>query len=281
MFCVTERRAHVETILAGASFEPDLRPPWETKAIASDEALVEAVRAWMTLFGPTTQDELGGWLSVDPCDVGIAFARVELSGNVMRGRFTADAKAEALQWCDRVLLARIHRRTVDGLRRAVEPVSPADLMRFYLAWQHVAPGTQARGRDGLLRVIGQLQGFEIAAAGWEAHVLPARVVDYNPMWLDELCFAGEVSWGRLIERRAQTGPTRATPIALVLRRDLPWLLAARDLDGPPPKEPPVSGEILGPTAEAVLGVLRSRGASFFEDLVRRTGSHPAEVEAAL
>jgi ATP-dependent Lhr-like helicase len=103
-------------------------------------------------------------------------------------------------------------------------------------------------------------------------VLATRVRGYNPAWLDELCFAGEVSWGRLSQRRAQTGPTRATPIALFCRRDMPWLLAARSAEG---------ADELGPTAEAILGVLRGRGASFFDDLVQRTKSHPAEVEAAL
>ncbi len=322
-WCVTERRAHVEAMWPGASFEPDVRPPWDVKAMAADEALVESVRAWMTLFGPTTASEIGGWLGVDPQDATIAFARIELSGNVMRGRFTVqnagsgasaggrspDAAASAggqrpdaerdMEWCDRVLLARIHRRTVEGLRRAIEPVTPADLMRFYLVWQHVAPGSQLPGRDGVLRVIAQLQGFEIAAAAWESHVLPARVKGYNPAWLDELCFAGEVSWGRLTERRAQTGPTRATPIALVSRRDLPWLLAGRTVGreavasaggrspgaaasaGGRSAEVPESEGILGPTAEAVLGLLRARGASFFEDLVQRTKAHPTEVEAAL
>src|SRR5205823_2739583 len=127
------------------------------------EALVEAVRGWMALFGPTTAAELGAWLGVDPQDVTIALARIELSGGVMRGRFTATVAREEIEWCDRVLLARIHRRTVDGLRRSIEPVAPADLMRFYLAWQHAANGAQLPGRDGVLRVIAQLQGFEVAA----------------------------------------------------------------------------------------------------------------------
>jgi ATP-dependent Lhr-like helicase len=261
----------------GARFEPDLRPPWEAPPVAQEEALVECVRPWTALFGPTTAAELGAWMGVDPQDALIALTRVELSGNVMRGRFTQGASREEVEWCDRVLLARIHRRTVDGLRRQIEPVSPADLMRFYLAWQHVAPGSQVAGREGLARVIGQLQGFEVAAGGWESHVLGARVRGYSPGWLDELCFAGEVSWGRLSERKAQSGPTRATPIALVLRRDLPWLLAAR-ARAPDAAE---GGAALGPTAQAVIEVLRARGASFFDELVQRTKEHPAEVEAAL
>ncbi|MEZ4296899.1 MAG: hypothetical protein R3B70_18175 [Polyangiaceae bacterium] len=304
-FCATERRAHVEAILPGASFEPDLRPPWNTASIPQEDALVECIRPWTSLLGPTTAIELGEWLGIAPVDAMIALARIELSGNVMRGRFTARSfskpsappaeahtrtprrasgtpLSEETEWCDRVLLARIHRRTVDGLRRQIEPVPPADLMRFYLSWQHVAPGAQVAGREGLLRVIGQLQGFEVAAAAWEAHVLPARVRGYQPAWLDELCFAGEVSWGRLSARRAQTGPTRATPITLACRRDMPGWLAARALAGAGEGAASGAGDaVMGPTAEAILAALRARGASFFDDLVQQTRAHPAEVEAAL
>lgn len=288
-WCATERRAHVEAIWPGARFEPDLRPPWNTVSVAPEDALVECIRPWMALFGPTTSAELGAWLGVDPQDVTIAFARIELSGNILRGRFTANAPQvegrsaglDEVEWCDRVLLARIHRRTVDGLRRSIEPVMPVDLMRFYLTWQHAAPGAQVAGRDGLLRVIAQLQGFEAAAAAWESHVLPARVRGYQPAWLDELCFAGEVSWGRLSMRRAQTGPTRATPISLACRRDMPWLLSARRLVATGDGGASADEVVIGPTAEAILAALRARGASFFDDLVQRTKAHPAEVEAAL
>ncbi len=289
-WCATERRAHVEAIWPGARFEPDARPPWNTSSVIQEEALVECIRPWMALFGPTSSGELGAWLGVDPEDVMIAFARIELSGNVMRGRFTANAPtgegskelSPELEWCDRVLLARIHRRTVDGLRRAIEPVMPVDLMRFHLVWQHAAQGSQLAGRDGVARVIAQLQGFEVAAAAWESHVLPARVRGYQAAWLDELCFAGEVSWGRLSMRRAQTGPTRATPITLATRRDLPWLLSARAIGGPAATSEAAGGsEEMGPTAEAILVALRARGASFFDDLVSRTKAHPVEVEAAL
>jgi ATP-dependent Lhr-like helicase len=176
-----------------------------------------------------------------------------------------------LEWCDRRLLARIHRLTVDGLRRAVEPATAADLMRFLFAWQGLA-GARPHGRAGLLRAIEQLQGVELAAGAWEGAVLPARVPGYEPAWLDELCLSGEVTWGRLAPRDSGATPTRAALITLARRRDLGFLLADRG---------EVSEEGLSPAARAVLGALRQIGASFFEELLGPTGLGRGEVEDAL
>src|SRR6185295_4866617 len=155
-------------------------------------------------------------------------------------------EAPPIQWCDRRLLARINRRMLDGLRREIEPASVADALRFLLAWQHLAPGTQLEGRAGLLQVIGQLQGFEAAAGAWERELLPARV--------------------------APSAPSRAAPIALVRRRDLAWLLQSRDgLD---------DAQLSAP-ARDVLAYLRAAGASFMDDIVHGARRLRAEVEDAL
>jgi ATP-dependent Lhr-like helicase len=177
-----------------------------------------------------------------------------------------------LQWSDRRLLARINRRMLDGLRRAIEPASAADYMRFLLAWQHVAPGTKLEGRAGLQQILMQLQGFESAAAAWERDILPARVNKYDPAWLDTLCLSGEISWGRLAARDAASAPSRVAPIALVRRRDLAWLLAPRDH---------LDDSQLSPTARDVLQALRTSGASFIDDLVHDARRLRAEVEDAL
>ena len=154
-----------------------------------------------------------------------ALAQVELSGAVLRGQFVSRQPA-GLQWCDRRLLARMNRRTLEQLRREIEPVTAADFIRFLHSWQHVRPGTQLAGREGLREVIQQLQGFEAAAGAWEQEILPARVADYDPTWLDDLCLGGEVVWGRFEPRAEGTvTPTRAAPIALAARRDLVFLLA--------------------------------------------------------
>jgi ATP-dependent Lhr-like helicase len=219
-------------------------------------------------------------------------ARLEAEGVVLRGRFEparpeGDGGAD-VEFCDRRLLARIHRYTTDRLRREIEPVTAQDLVRFLLRWQHVAPGTQLEGRRGLLAAIEQLQGFEVAAGAWEASVLPARVTGYRPEWLDELCLSGEVAWARLAVRGAAADdgepgetpgrggmvPSRATPVSFLVRENLPWLLRAARGGAEPIAPGP------GPTKD-VLECLRTRGALFFHDLVTVTRRLPVEVTEAL
>ena len=274
-----ERRALVETIWPGWRLEPDVAEPPLRRARAwsdRDGALAELVRAHLALIGPTTAPALADALSLPPADIEGALARVELEGNVLRGTFdarlTSPELPALLQWCDRRLLARINRRMLDNLRREIEPASAADYLRFLLAWQHVAPGTQVAGRAGLLRVIEQLQGFEAAAGAWERELLPARVAAYDPAWLDALCLAGEVTWGRLAAREAASAPNRTATIALVRRRDLSWLLAPRD---------GMEDALLSAAARDVLAYLREAGASFTDDIVHGARRLRSEVEDAL
>jgi ATP-dependent Lhr-like helicase len=270
-----ERRSLAAAIWPGRPFVPDVVEPPARRAPGwtdRDGALGELVRAHLALLGPTTAARLGALLELDRLDADAALARVELEGNVLRGKFDPRLPADELQWCDRRLLARINRRMLDGLRREIEPASAADALRFLFAWQHVAPGTELEGRAGLLQVIGQLQGFEAAAGAWERELLPARVARYDPAWLDTVCLSGEVAWGRLAARDGASAPSRAAPIALVRRRDLAWLLRSREgLD---------DGQLSAP-ARDVLGYLRSAGASFIDDIVPGARRLRAEVENAL
>src|SRR4029077_16044682 len=91
-----------------------------------------------------------------------------------------------IEWCERRLLARIHRLTVATLRKPIKPISAAQFMRWLLRWQHVAPGTQAQGGRATLEVLRQLQGFEIPANAWERQILARRIADYDPHCLDQL-----------------------------------------------------------------------------------------------
>jgi len=274
-----ERRALAEAVWPGVAFEPDVEEPplrrpraWSER----DGALAELVRGHLALVGPTTAAALAARLRLASSDVEGALARVELEGNVLRGRFDArlDATdgAQEVQWCERRLLARINRRMLDGLRREIEPASAADYLRLLLAWQHAAPGTEVEGRAGLLRVIEQLQGFEAAAGAWEREILPARVRRYDPAWLDALCLSGEVTWGRLAARESAAAPSRAAPIALVRRRDLSWLLAPRE---------GLDDTQLSAAARDVVAYLREAGASFVDDLVQGARRLRTEVEDAL
>jgi ATP-dependent Lhr-like helicase len=288
-----ERRSLAVAAWPAGVFQPDLvEPPARSPRpwAERDGALVELARGALGILGPTTAAALADRFGLKEDEVEGALAALELAGAVMRGQFLGGAAAEpladpaaagaadrgtsgALEWCDRRLLARIHRYTLDRLRREIEPVSAADFMRFLLSWQHVRPDGQRPGRDGLRQVIEQLQGFEAAAGAWEKEILPARVAEYDSRWLDDLCLGGEVVWGRL-EARVDGGgtPSRAAPLGLALRADLPWLLAPReglDDDG------------LSAKARDVLAHLRRAGASFFEDLLAGTRRLRAELEEAL
>jgi ATP-dependent Lhr-like helicase len=277
-----ERRSLAAAVWPAFRFEPEVAEPPARRAAAwsgREGALVEIVRARLGLTGPITAPMLAESLDVTPGEVDAALAAVEAEGGALRGRFTPSAAAIAhreVEWCDRRLLARIHRRTLDGLRRLIEPVSAAALIRFLFAWQHARPGARLHGRDGLLRVLERLQGFEAAAGVWERDLLPGRLERYEPAWLDELCLSGEATWGRLAThasaRHAGRRLSPTVPMALLLRRDLAWLLEPREGAGP--------GEPSGP-ARDVLAHLGAAGASFVDEIASRARRLRIEVEEAL
>jgi ATP-dependent Lhr-like helicase len=291
-----ERIAVAATAVPTAVFDPVLPPLRLAGPMEPEDALRIIVQGWMESLGPVTAGALAERLGLTPTDIEAALYRLEADGVVLRGRFTHDALARAdaslpgggpsVEWCERRLLARIHRLTIGRLRKEIEAVSAADFMRFLFRWQHVHPGAQLHGRDGLAQVIAQLQGLELPAPAWERDILPARLSRYNPSDLDQLCLSGEVSWGRL-RVRAPTADdggdprpprrvalTRAAPLALTLRESLPSLL-----------EPVVAGvdaaADLSAAAQAVLAHLARHGASFQGDIARATGHTPTQTEEAL
>jgi ATP-dependent Lhr-like helicase len=279
LWIAAERRSLGAIVWPSGRFEPDLVEPPARRAPAwSDRegAQVEIIRARLGLVGPVTAPALAAPLGLTTLEVDSALARIESEGNVLRGRFTPGVSTEVTEWCDRRLLARIHRRTLDRLRREIEPVSAADLMRFLFSWQHVVPNLRLHGREGLTRVIEQLEGFELAAAGWEREILPARVARYEPGWLDELCLSGEVAWGRLrrheSSRHAGRRLSGSVPITLLRRANLTWLLEPRGAED--------EAGLSGP-ARDVLGRLRTAGASFVDDIAARVRRLRIEVEEAL
>ncbi|HSZ82596.1 MAG TPA: DEAD/DEAH box helicase, partial [Polyangia bacterium] len=293
-----ERRSLAAAVWPAGRFVPDVVEPPARRAPSwtDDEgALVEIVRAHLTHAGPTTAERLAAHLHLPASDLEAALARVELEGAALRGKWSSpwepaegpptlprlvplgEAELHSQQWCDRRLLARINRRMLDGLRREIEPVAAADLMRFLLTWQHARPGALLHGRGGAVQVVAQLQGFEAAAGAWEREILPARVAAYDTAWLDALCLSGEVTWGRLARREAGGAPNRAAPVALVRRGDLPWL---RVPDGAE-TEATADGSALSAPARDVLRFLETAGASFLDEIVGGAGRLRAEVEDAL
>jgi ATP-dependent Lhr-like helicase len=275
-FGAVERLPELRALLAdpglGAEFE--LPPALAALHVEREVARDLAVRGHLALLGPVSVDELAHRTGIDPADVEAALARLEGRGIALRGRFDPDCAAE--QFCDRSLLARIHRYTLAALRREIEPVSAQAFALFLLRWQHVHPETRLAGEGGLLECIAGLAGFDAAAAAWEPEILSARIEGYRPELLDRLCLSGAVAWGRLAPALLEPGarPSRATPIAVFPRDELDDLLHdARALAAPVPR---LRGE-----AEAVLALLRRRGALFARELESATGLLPVQVEDGL
>ena len=254
LWFAAEHLPAVELLYPDARIEPALDLPDGAALPCADreEARRLLLRGHSEVRGPMTPSELAELLALRSVDVERGFRQLEASGFILRGRFTpgriiSGAGGDEDEFCDRRLLARIHRLTLDRLRREIDPVTAQDFMRFLLRWQHLAPGSQLEGRGGVREAVAQLQGFEAPASSWEHELLAARVADYGPAWLDELCLAGEVAWARLAPPRpngsngdangngASTAKalraTRVTPMTLALRPDLPQLLTASRFDG--------------------------------------------------
>jgi ATP-dependent Lhr-like helicase len=262
----------------------------EEETHSPESAALFLVQGWMPHIGPITVKELAERLGMVPSQVHQALLQLEGQGQVLRGHFRPSSEEE---WCDRSLLARIHRRTVTALRREIEPVAASDFMRFLFRWQHCAPGSQLHGEAGLREIIAQLAGYETSASAWESSLLRGRVANYKPEWLDNLCLRGEVAWGRLTppdmkpnlrpvvegESFRRITPTSMAPISFVRRDDIVWMLAMA-------RPGKASGALsirlsLSGVAQAIYECLDNRGACFFPDLTTRTRHLAAEVEQAL
>jgi ATP-dependent helicase Lhr and Lhr-like helicase len=237
-------------------------------------ALVEIVRGRLEGLGPVTAQAIAAALGVDVAGIDLALLALQTQGFAMRGRFTPGAAAD--EWCERRLLARIHRYTVNRLRAEIEPVAARDYLRFLFEWQRVAPDARMQGPDAVAAVLGQLEGCELPAGAWETEILPARITEYEPAWLDEHCLAGRFVWTRLAARAVDpergAAPVRATPIALIARRSLRMWSAFTTALQP---------DQLTANARAIADCLRAQGASFFDDLVEGAHLLPTQVEAAL
>jgi ATP-dependent Lhr-like helicase len=266
-----ERLPELVAVHPDAVLDPPIEAPASrtAKAWTRADAIVELLRGRLSISGPATAAALAASLAIPESDADAALLALEGDGVVLRGSFSpvaAGSRRKAVEWCDRRLLARIHRYTLTRLRAEIAPVPAAEFMRFLFAWQHVEPGSQLLGAEGLRAVVTQLDGVELPARAWERDVLPARVERYDPSMLDMLCLTGEVAWARL-----SSGPTQvvgATPVALYLR--------ANGAGGAGNAEAAV-----GQCAAAVLERLQRRGASFAAELAAACGLTDDEVRAAL
>jgi ATP-dependent Lhr-like helicase len=286
LWVAAERLPQIKAIYPRAILDPPItapeivnQTPW-----ALEEAMVEILRGRLEGLGPVTVADLVRSFGLTAKDLEGALFKLEAEGFVIRGKFTPGA--EATEWCARRLLSRIHSYTLNRLRQEIEPVSSADFIRFLLAWQKVAPDHQMEGPQSLLALIEQLEGFEAPAAAWEGEIFPARLIEYDPAWLDALCLSGEVVWARLTpsarsasgendgEKTRGFAPVRNTPIALLRRKDF----ASWSSVFPPA---PMKDKDFSTTTTAVFDYLTTRGASFFTDIVEGTKLLRSQVEESL
>jgi ATP-dependent Lhr-like helicase len=304
LWVAAERLSLVRAALPDAAQEPPLDLPESMLGThESASAVVELVSGQVACRGPVVAETIANLLGLRLEKTAAALEALEGEGAVLRGHFTPGAAAQ--EWCDRRLLARIHRLTLSSARDRVQPVEPAVYWRFLLAHQHVSGVTTLRSRFGLREALGQLQGFQTSAAAWERDLLPARVSDYDPAWLDELSLGGEVAWGRLEPPHAHGDgprsrlPHRAMPISIVSRTNLEWLLppGAVQVQSPGSKVQSPKSKVQSPgskvqsraqaielargDARLVYETLQSRGALFRADLISATGLLASQLDLAL
>jgi ATP-dependent Lhr-like helicase len=271
-----ERLSMLKMIYTQARLDPELVLPdsMDRETWKRANAVRELVRGRMEVCGPIAADELEEVFGLSHSEIDAALLALEAEGFILRGKFRPGATEQ--EWCDRRLLARIHRLTIDRLRAQIQPVSPKDFYRFLFAWQRTDLEHRAEGLEGLQSLLEQLDGCELPLSAWESTVLAARVKEYDPEWLDRLCFSGRVGWGRLTapqnaNTRAFT-PLRTSPIALYQRENLQdWLHLAQANSS---VELPV-------VSRTVFDVLANGGALFFTELVRQSSLLPSQVEEAL
>ena len=264
--------------------QPGIAVPAEFAQVqwSTEDAAVALLRSRLTGLGPVTAQALADSLALAPLDVDMALLKLQAQGYAMQGQFTPGV--HDTEWCERQLLARIHRHTLKRLRREIEPVAPRDFMRFLFQWQRVARDAQVSGPEALAGVLAQLEGYEAPAAAWEGDLLPARVRDYSIAWLDDLCTAGRTLWTRLRPAEVEPGSTRTTvslrgtPVLLLPRRNAShWAALARDLSDKVQDDEAA----LSSRAHRLADFLAAHGASFFDQMLAGTGLLQTELEDAL
>src|SRR6516162_9015673 len=276
LWVAAERLPLFQALYPDARCEPAVvTPAAQRQEWSAESALIEVVRGRLEGSGPTTAAALAAALGLPAARIDAALAALQAEGFAMRGAFTPPG-VEPNEWCERRLLARIHRYTVKRLRAEIEPIEARDFLRFLFEWQRVTPTGRMEGHDAVGAILAQLEGFEAPASAWETEVLPARISEYEPAWLDEQCLAGRFLWTRLSARRSDpergAAPVRATPIVLLARRNLRlWSTLAAEADA----------VHLSAVAQRVGGFLATHGASFFDEITAGSALLPAQAEEAL
>lgn len=288
------------SFLEGVCFEPE-------------EALRDLVRSRLEGLGPVTAQRLADEVSLPCVKIDAALLALEVEGFVFQGKFTPRAEQAGdgpVEWCERRLLQRIHRYTIDSHRKAIKPVSLQVYTQFLFDEHGLQPvrdddemprssaEPSLDGQTQLQRSLAMLDGISAPAASWEADLYPSRVSDYDPNWLDVLCISGRVTWGRYVQpsasqralHKGSSGPVKTTPIAIMSRANLDiWQAMARaqlkEADEGPRKtrvgQGAPSGKTFSNTAQRIEADLLTNGASFFDQIQSRSGLLKAQLEEGL
>lgn len=258
-----------EVLLEPQGIETHLPKPLLSPSPGPEDALRDLLRARLGGCGPVSIRTLANSLALPSSAIESALYALESEGSVLQGSFT---RKDTLEWCDRRILARIHRTRIHEQRKRVTAVSGSQFMRFLFGWHRILPGEQPEGPGGLSAVLEQLEGYEAPARCWESHLLPARLQHYDPVWLDQLCLSGKIVWSRLRSPRAGSSPLRTTPIAFCNRRRLRiWQTQG------------ISPELKGLSAAArnLIDCMTVNGPLFFDEITEATGLLPSQAENAL
>lgn len=280
LWVAVERIVEMKALHPGVKLNPEIEIPERLKLEApkKDSALVEVVRSRLEALGPVTAADLSYDITLPTSEIDKAVLSLEGEGFVFRGQFTPGGEEQ--EWCERRLLARIHKYTLHKLRKEIQPVSASDYMRFLFSWHGVDAEEKPEGIEALRRTLEQLEGFEAPAASWEGDILSSRLKEYDHTWLDTLCLSGSSVWGRFKangkggSKSKKPTPIKTTPIAIVSRTNLEvW----RHFGGRAHIDP----DGLSHRAAQVLNLIGEKGASFFEEILASLGGLRSETEAAL
>ena len=278
VWVAAERLPELGALASALEVQPPMVAPPHRAAVAwtRETAAVELLRGRLGFLGPVTPRALGEPVGLSVEEASTVLLSLETEGVVLRGWFSPGGVEQ--EWCDRRLLARIHRATLQRLRAEIQPVSQADFMRFLFEWQHLSASSRVRGVEGLRTVIAQLDGCELAADAWDTHVLPARVSGYDGSMLDLMCYGGEAAWARITQPAPPSAllpsrPVRATPVALFVRdHGRAW----RALANEEREQSPLVSDL----GKSVLTVLE-RGAQFAQGIADAAKMTVHDVREAL
>jgi ATP-dependent Lhr-like helicase len=271
-----ERLPQIKEVYPEATLKPALEIParYAKQIWARESALIEIIRGRLESSGPVTANELAITAGLPVSQIEMALLALENEGFIFRGQFTPESTVQ--EWCERRLLSRIHRYTLQRLRKEIEAVSSADFMRFLFSWQGL--DQKPEGISSLEEVLKQLEGFEAPAAAWEGDILPARVADYEHTWLDLLCLSGKTVWGRFRIKngngKKSVNPVKTTPIMLISRSNKEmWQTLKEKVE--------MDEFNFSHEAMKVYKFLLERGACFFDEIVEKTKLFKVQTEDAI